>query len=150
MEARVSWTARGLRYSQDMKSIVKTRQWAADKTKELAKVVSVTTLLVMTCAAVVAAEPSPGCDPGTATAEYDRKAAEYEAAAERYRGWAKAENMFATDPYGSGWDLARQAARLDAAAKERRARAAESRSREDSTGASVDSCGPQAPTGVQG
>ena len=119
-------------------------------TRELAPWLAIITLLGLTSVASIAADSPRGCDPGAATAAYDRKADDYEAAAERYRGWARAEEMFATNRYGSGWDLAQRAARLDAAAQESRARAAESRSREGSTGASVDGCGPQAPAGVQG
>jgi hypothetical protein len=118
--------------------------------KGLAELLTIITLLGVAPVASSAADSPRGCDPGAATAEYDRKADDFEAAAERYRGWARAEEMFATNRYGSGWDLAQHAARLEAAAQESRARAAESRSREDSTGASVDGCGPQAPAGVQG
>jgi len=61
-------------------------------------------------------------------AEYDRKADDYQAAAERYRLWARAEDISATERYGSGWDFAQQAARLETAAEQSRVRAAESRS----------------------
>jgi hypothetical protein len=98
------------------------------------------TMLVVTSAAAPAAESPPACDPVVVAAEYDRKADEYAAAAERYRAWGRAEDMFATDRYGSGWDLAQQAARLEAAAEENRARAAKFRSREDSTAASANGC----------
>jgi hypothetical protein len=99
-----------------------------------------TMLLVVTSAAAPAAESRPACDPVAVAAEYDRKADEYAAAAERYRAWGRSEDMFATDRYGSGWDFAQQAARLEAAAEESRARAAKSRSREDSTAASANGC----------
>ena len=97
-------------------------------TKELVQLLPVITLLGLAPVAATAADSSRACDPAAAAAEYDRKADEYEAAAERYRAWARADDMFATDRYGSGWDLAQQAARLDVAAQRSRARAAESRS----------------------
>jgi hypothetical protein len=98
------------------------------KSKELAQLLTVITLLGLAPVAATAADSSPACDPAAVAAQYDRKADEYEAAAERYRAWARADDMFATDRYGSGWDLAQQAARLDVAARRSRARAAESRS----------------------
>ena len=105
-----------MRYSQGMKC------------KELAQLLTVITLLGLAPVAATAADPSPTCESAAAAAEYDRKADEYEAAAERYRAWARAGDMFATDRYGSSWDFAQQAARLDVAAQRSRARAAESRS----------------------
>jgi len=98
------------------------------KSKELVQLLPVITLLGLAPVAASAADSSRVCDPVAVAAEYDRKADEYEAAATRYRAWARADDMFATDRYGSGWDLAQQAASLDVAAQRSRARAAESRS----------------------
>ena len=116
--------------------------------KGLAELLTIITLLGVAPVASIAADSPRGCDPGAAAAEYDRKADEYEAAAdERYRAWARAR--VAADQCGGASDL-EQAARLYAAAKESRVRAAESRSRDDSTGALVDGCSPQAPADVHG
>jgi hypothetical protein len=120
--------ARGLRYSDPMKPIVR-----------FAQLLSIVTLLAAPVASIAGDSPR-SCDRAAATAEYDRKADEYEAAAGRYRAWARAENVLSTDRYGSGWDFAQQADRLDAAAAKSRARAAESRSREDSNAASAENC----------
>ena len=98
--------------------------------------------------AAVAADSPNSRTCGDQAAAYERKADEYEAAAERYRAWARAQDMFGTSRYQSAWDLARQADRLDAAAQQSRARAAESRVREDSTGAS--SCAGKSPAGAAG
>jgi hypothetical protein len=111
-------------------------------TRELAQMLTVTTLLVVTSAGVAVAESPRSCDPAAAAAEYDRKADDYEAAAERYRAWARADDLFATDRFGSGWDLAQQATRLDTAAQQSRARAAESRR--------GDGCGSEVPANVEG
>jgi len=126
-----------------MKSIA----WSVS-TKELAQSLTIITLLGVVPVASLAAESPRGCDPGAAAAAYDRKADEYEAAAdERYRAWAR--GRVAGDQCDTASDLD-EAARLYEAAKESRARAAESRKREDSTGALVDDCGPQAPADVHG
>jgi len=130
-----------MRDSKVMKSIV----WFVS-TKEVAQWLALITLLGVAPIASIAADSPRGCDPGGTAAAYDRKADEYEAAAdERYRAWASAH--VATDQDGSVWGLAEEVARLDAAAKESRARAAESRSRGQLT-ASVDGCGPQEAAGV--
>ena len=121
--------ARGLRYSDPMKPIVR-----------FAQLFSIMTLLGAAPVASIAGDSPRSCDRAAATAEYDRKADEYEAAAGRYRAWARADDMFSSDRYGSSWDFAQQAARLDAAAAKSRARAAESRSREDSNTASAEDC----------
>ena len=126
-----------------MKSIL----WLAS-TKELARWLTIITLLGFAPGASTAADLPRGCDPDAAAAEYDRKADEYEAAAdERYRAWAKAH--VATEQDGSARDLAEEVACLGAAAEESRARAAESRSREHSA-ASVDGCGPEGAAAAQG
>ena len=68
-----------------MKSIA----WSVS-TKELAQWLTIITLLGVVPVASLAAESPRGCDPGAAAAAYDRKADEYEAAAdERYRAWAR-------------------------------------------------------------
>src|SRR6266542_3491362 len=59
--------------------------------------------------AVVAADTTNSRTCGDQAAAYDRKADEYEAAAERYRAWARAEDMFGTSRYQTAWELARQA-----------------------------------------
>jgi hypothetical protein len=100
--------------------------------------------------AAIAADATTPRTCGEQAAAYDRKADEYAAAAERYRAWARAEDMFGGSPYESAWELARQADRLDAAARQSRARAAESRSREDSTALSSVGCAGKAPTGRAG
>ena len=105
--------------------------------KELAQTLTVAALLVGTSAAT-AADLARNCDLGAIAAAYDRKADDYEAAAERYRGWARAEDILPTGRYDRGSDLAQQAARLEEAATESRARAAESRS--DSATASGAGC----------
>src|SRR6266536_1132252 len=110
--------------------------------KELAQALTIATLLVGTSTATAADSPR-ACGPGAPATEYDRQAHDYEAAAARYRAWARAEDIFATGRYDSGWDLAQQAARLEAAAKQSRARAAKSRS--DSTTASGAGCAETAP-----
>ena len=116
--------------------------------KDLAQRLTIITLLGVATVASIAADSPRDCDPGAAAAAYDRKADKYEAAAdERYRAWARAH--VATEQDGSAWDLAEQVARLNRAAKESRARAAESRSREYFT-ASGEGCGPDAAAGVQG
>ena len=133
METRASRTARALRELQVMKSI----EWFVSK-KRVAQRLTIITLLGVAPVASIAADSPRGCDPDATAAEYDRKADEYEAAAdERYRAWARAH--VANHQDGSAWDLAQQVARLDAAAEESRARAAESRSREHST-ASENGC----------
>jgi len=143
LEMRVSRTARALRDSQVVKSIVR-----VVLTKELAQWLAIITLLGLASVASIAADLPRGCDSGAAAAAYDRKADEYEAAAdERYRAWAKAH--VATEQDGSARDLAEEVARVGAAAEESRARAAESRSREHSA-ASVDGCGPEGAAAAQG
>ena len=59
------------------------------KSKELAQLLTVITLLGLAPVAATAADPSRACDPAAAAADYDRKADEYEAAAARYRAWAR-------------------------------------------------------------
>src|SRR5882724_12201657 len=136
LEARISRTARALRDSQVMKSLV-----GVVSTKEAAWWLAIITLLGPGSVTSIAADSPRGCDPGASAAAYDRKADEYEAAAdERYSAWAKAH--VATEQDGSARDLAEDVARLGAAAEESRARAAESRSREHST-VSVDGCAPE-------
>jgi hypothetical protein len=100
--------------------------------------------------AAIAADPATSRTCGEQAAAYDREADHYEAAAERYRAWARAEDMFGTGRYESAWDLARHADRLDAAAQKSRARAAESRSREDSTAGSPAGCPGKASAGAKG
>ena len=108
-------------------------------TKEVAQWLALIALLGVAPIASIAADSPQGCDPDGTAAAYDRKADEYEAAAdERYLAWAKAHVAAKRD--GCAWDLAEEVARLVAAAGESRARAAEARSREHST-ASVDGCG---------
>jgi hypothetical protein len=58
-----------------------------------------------------AADSFARCDPAIEVAQYDREADEYDEAAERYRAWALADDMFATDRYGITRELAQQAAR---------------------------------------
>ena len=105
--------------------------------QRLAQTLTLAGLLVVTSTAT-AADLARDCDPGAVAAEYDRKADDYQAAAERYRLWARAEDISATEGYGSGWDFAQQAARLETAAEQSRVRAAESRS--DSATASGAGC----------
>jgi hypothetical protein len=100
--------------------------------------------------AAIAADPATSWTCGGQAAAYDREADDYEAAAERYRAWARAEDMFGTGRYESAWDLDRQADRLHAAAQQSRARAAESRSREDSARESPPGCDGEAPTEAKG
>src|SRR5262249_30803748 len=109
--------------------------------------------LVLTAATLASAALAADSTKSTTCAElaaaYDRQADEYEATAERYRAWARAEDMFANSRYENAWELARRADGLEAAAQQSRARAAESRSRGGSTASSAD-CRGEAPAGAKG
>jgi hypothetical protein len=98
-------------------------------------------------ATAVAGPPTqPSCDGTAMAAEYDRKADDYAAAAERYRTWASAEGMFRSDIYGSEWDFQQQAHRMDLAAERSRALAAEVRGRSTPS----DTCGADTTAGTNG
>jgi len=99
-----------------------------------------------------AADSLARCYPASEAAQYDREADEYDEVAERYRAWALADDMFATDRYGKAWELAQQAARFEVAARQSRLRAASLRElgRSDSTSCVDDSsAGARASRGQQ-
>ena len=117
-------------------------------TRGLARLLAMITFLGAAPVVAIAADLPPACDPSTAAAAYDRQADEYQAAAkELYVAWALAHA--ASEPDGSARSLAREVARLDEAAKESRARAAESRSGEHFT-ASRSDCDPKVAVDARG
>jgi len=91
------------------------------------RVLAVATMLLTEV--ILAAASVECCEPAIEAARYDREADEDDEAAERYRAWALAVDMFATDRYGKARDLAQQAARFEAAARQSRLHAAALRER---------------------